>query len=214
MSHNFGSPPQTLQASQKTPEVADGETQLGGVAAWQSKSSMLLENQVAGMNPGTNQELTIKIVAFLREIGLEVQAGVIDGDLILPGIKVDQGVLFYDPARLQFPGDLLHEAGHLAVKSVADRTQAGANLGGDPAEEMMAISWSYAAAMHLRVSPEVVFHPTGYRGGSQSLLDNFAAARYLAVPMLQWLGMTYDEKQAQAIGVLPYPKMKTWLLVN
>jgi hypothetical protein len=172
---------------------------------------MLLKNNVAAMNPESNQELTGKIVAFLREIGLAVQADVVDGDLILPGIKVDQGVLFYDPARLQFPGDLLHEAGHLAVRSVADRTRAGANLGGDPAEEMMAISWSYAAALHLRVSPEVVFHPAGYRGGSQSLLDNFAAGRYLAVPMLQWLGMTYDEKQARAIGVLPYPRMKTWL---
>ena len=172
---------------------------------------MLLKNKVAAMNPESNQELIGKIVAFLREIGLRVQADVVDGDLFLPGIKVDQGVLFYDPARLQFPGDLLHEAGHLALKSVADRTQAGANLGGDPAEEMMAISWSYAAALHIGIPLEVVFHPAGYKGGSQSLLDNFADGRYLAVPMLQWLGMTYDEKQAKAIGVLPFPRMKTWL---
>src|SRR5579871_5183989 len=172
---------------------------------------MLLKNKVAAMNPESNQELIGKIVAFLREIGLRVQADVIDGDLFLPGIKVDQGVLFYDPARLQFPGDLLHEAGHLAVKSVADRTGAAANLGGDPAEEMMAISWSYAAALHLRIAPEVVFHPDGYTGGSQSLLENFAAGRYLGVPMLQWLGLTYDEKQAKATGALPYPKMKMWL---
>src|SRR5579871_995354 len=175
------------------------------------KSSRLIATSFMSMlmNREANQELTGKIVAFLREIGLEVQAGVIDGDLILPGIKVVQGVLFYDPARLAFPGDLLHEAGHLAVKSVADRTRAEVNLGADPAEELMAISWSYAAALHLGVSPEVVFHPDGYRGGSQSLLENFAAGRYLAVPMLQWLGMTYDEKQAKAIGALPYPKMKT-----
>lgn len=163
------------------------------------------------MNPEPNLELTENIVAFLREIGLEVQAGAIDCDTIFPGIKVDRGVLLYDPARLKFPGDLLHEAGHLAVKPAADRKLAGVNLGGDPAEEMMAIGWSYAAILHLQLPPEVVFHPAGYRGGSQSLLDNFAAGRYLAVPMLQWLGLTHDEKQAGDIGAAPYPKMKAWL---
>jgi hypothetical protein len=59
---------------------------------------------------------------------------------------VEQRVLCYDPAQLQHPGDLLHEAGHLAVKSPSDRRLAGVNLGSDPAEEMMAIGWSYAAA--------------------------------------------------------------------
>lgn len=61
------------------------------------------------------------------------------GDTILSGIKVARGVLIYDQARLQFPGDRLHEAGHLAVKSPEDRKLAGDNLSGDPAEEMMAI---------------------------------------------------------------------------
>ena len=163
------------------------------------------------MTPASNPEVTEKIVAFLREIGLEVRAAGIAGDVILPGIKVDQGVLFYDPAKLQFPGDLLHEAGHLAVKLPADRKLAGANLGSDPAEEMMAIGWSYAAILHLQLPPEVVFHAAGYRGGSLSLLENFAAGRFLGVPMLQWLGMTYDEKQAREIGAVPYPKMKSWL---
>jgi hypothetical protein len=172
---------------------------------------MLLERKVSTMHPELNHDLTDRIVAFLRDIGLEVRAEAIAGDTILPGLQVDRGVLVYDSTRLQFPGDLLHEAGHLAVKSAADRKLAGVNLGGDPAEEMMAISWSYAAVLHLQLPPEVVFHPAGYRGGSQSLLDNFAAGRYLAVPMLQWLGLTYDEEHAQDLGVVPYPKMKTWV---
>ena len=50
----------------------------------------------------------------------------IAGDVILPGIKLDQGVLFYDSDELQFPGDLLHEAGQLAVKAPAGRKLAGA----------------------------------------------------------------------------------------
>ncbi len=153
-------------------------------------------------------------MAFLREIGLEIKTGILDGGTPLPGINVELGVLVYDPARLQFPGDLLHEAGHLAVKSPTDRRLAGDNLGSDPAEEMMAISWSYAAILQLQLPPEVVFHPAGYRGGSQSLLDNFSAGRFLAVPMLQWLGLTLDEKQARETGAAPYPKMKTWLRLS
>ena len=163
------------------------------------------------MNLEANNELTEKITTFLREIGLEVRSGTVAEDAVLPGIKVEQGVLIYDPARLQFPGDLLHEAGHLAVKPAANRKSCGPDLGSDPAEEMMAISWSYAAILHIGLPPEVVFHPAGYRGGSQSLLENYAAGRHLALPMLQWIGLTHDEKQAKELGVAPFPKMKLWL---
>lgn len=55
------------------------------------------------MAPEAHPELTAAIVAFLRDIGLEIQESVIDGDPVLPGIRVDRGVLLYDPARLQFP---------------------------------------------------------------------------------------------------------------
>ncbi len=165
--------------------------------------------------PNTTTELdpaaTAGIVAFLRDIGLEIESGVIDGTAVLPGITVDRGVLIFDPAKLQCPGDLLHEAGHLAVKAPAERRQASSDVGADPAEEMMAIAWSYAAAVHLRLRPELMFHPGGYGGGSQSLIENFAAGRYLAVPMLQWLGMACDEKRAKETGVAPYPKMISWL---
>ena len=167
--------------------------------------------EVSPKLPASQPEIVSRLVSFLTEIGLDVQARTLPGDTFLPGICVARGVLSYDPEKLRYPGDLLHEAGHLAVKSSADRAVAGDNLGGDPAEEMMAIAWSYAAILHLQLPPEIVFHPDGYRGGSQSLLENFAAGRYLAVPMLQWLGMTYDEKQAHEQGVPPYPKMTNWL---
>jgi len=96
------------------------------------------------MNPEANTAVSGKIVAFLREIGLPIRADAMGEDTVLPGIKVEHGGLLYDPAKLKYPGDLLHEAGHLAVKIPADRQACGADLGSDPAEEMMAISWSYA----------------------------------------------------------------------
>jgi hypothetical protein len=156
------------------------------------------------------QETTSRIVAFLRKIGLEVRTATIAGDTFLPGIRPDRGVLVLDPAKLRFPGDLLHEAGHLAVKPATEPGQSS-DLGDDPAEEMMAIAWSYAAAVHLQLPLEVLFHAEGYRGGSQSLMDNFTAGRYLAVPMLQWIGMTYDDMRAREAGVEPYPNMVKWL---
>lgn len=169
------------------------------------------ENSAPKDSKETAQAVTAKLVAFIRDIGLEVQCKTIEGTTVLPGITVEDGTLLYDPAKMIFPGDLLHEAGHLAVKAPEDRRQASRDLGGDPAEEMMSIAWSYAAILHLGLPPEIVFHPSGYRGGAQSLLDNFAAGRYLAVPMLQWLGMAYDDKRAQEVGVAPYPRMVHWL---
>jgi hypothetical protein len=155
--------------------------------------------------------VTTKIVAFLRELGLEVQPGPILEATSLPGIRVQGGVLRFDPEKLSFPGDLLHEAGHLAVKLPAERQRAMADMGSDPAEEMMAIGWSYAACLHLGLPPETVFHEEGYRGGSDSMLTNFAQGRYLAVPMLQWVGLTLDEKRAKEAGIAPYPHMLRWV---
>src|SRR5215216_3999851 len=113
------------------------------------------------------------IVQFLRRIGLAVEAQPLDEETVLPGIQIHHGVILIDPTKLKYPGDLLHEAGHLAVKPEEERRQTGGDVGNDPAEEMMAIAWSYAALVYLQLSPEVVFHAQGYRGGSQALIDSF-----------------------------------------
>lgn len=144
--------------------------------------------------------VTAAIVAFLREIGLEVRFGPVPADTVLPGIGVERGVLVVDEPALLHPGDLLHEAGHLAVLSPARRGAAGGRLDALDAQEMAAIAWSYAAALHLGVDPAIVFHPAGYRGGSESLLELFAAGATFGWPVLGWLGMT-----------AAYPAMSGWL---
>ena len=67
-------------------------------------------------------ELVLKIVTFLRGIGIEVRAAQLDHSTFLPGIEVDSGRLHVDEGKLIYPGDLLHEAGHLAVAPRALRT--------------------------------------------------------------------------------------------
>ena len=73
------------------------------------------------------------------------------------------------------------------------------------------MAWSYAALVQLELDLAVVFHAGGYQGGSATLIENFRQGRYVAVPMLQWLGMAYDAIQAPSHGVAPYPHMVQWL---
>ena len=157
------------------------------------------------------EPITNMIVEFLTQIGMLVQAASIQGETILPGITISQGVLLVDESTLKYPGDLLHEAGHLAVMSPARRRQCDADVGQKAAEEISAIAWSFAAAIHLQLEPAVVFHQDGYRDGSASLIENFSQGRYVGVPMLQWLGMTFDEANAAQHGVAPFPHMINWL---
>ena len=155
--------------------------------------------------------LATTIVEFIRSVGLEVVGGDVPHGSALPGVTIDRGRLVVDADRLRHPGDLLHEAGHLAVIGPARRGKVSGSAGTDGAEEMMAIAWSYAAAVAIGIQPAVVFHDEGYRGGSQSLLGQFADGAYLALPMLQWLGMAYDDRHAAAHGVAAFPAMLRWV---
>jgi hypothetical protein len=162
------------------------------------------------MHPFTGP-LTARIAGFLQEIGLEVERRELPEACFLPGVRVERGRVLVDEARLLSPGDVLHEAGHLAVMTAADRAAREGDLGADLGEEIGAIAWSYAAALHLGIDPAVVFHPHGYRGASGGFLDNFRHGRYVGVPLLQWMELTHEPKSAAAAGVPPYPHMVKWL---
>ena len=161
--------------------------------------------------PGFKNEIAAKIVMFLTEIGITVEPSAFQEKTVLAGIQLVRGIILVDEARLLHPGDLLHEAGHIAVTPAAQRPELGGDVGQGPAEEMAAIAWSYAAAIHLGLEPAVVFHADGYRGGSEAILENFKEGRYIGVPILQWLGMAFDEKNARELGAAAYPAMVKWL---
>ena len=160
---------------------------------------------------GLKDQVTAKIADFLEEIGLHVRTSTIAQQTFLPGIHIEQGVIVIDETKLRYPGDLLHEAGHIAVTARCRRAELCGDVGQGAAEELAAIAWSYAAVIHLGLEPSVVFHPAGYRGGSESMLQNFKQGRYIGVPMLEWLGMALEEKRARPLGLAPYPAMVKWL---
>lgn len=151
------------------------------------------------------------ICAFLQDIGLALRIEPVAGDMFLPGIDVHRGAVRIDPARDAFPGDLLHEAGHLAVSAAPRRVNASA-FDADPGEEMAAMAWSVAAALHLGLALEVVFHPEGYRGGSAAMLTAFAGgAAGPGVPLLSAWGMSAEPARAAEWGRAPFPAMARWL---
>lgn len=159
---------------------------------------------------------TDKIAAFLSEIGLMVRAGDVADDTFLPGIGIEHGTLVIDEDKLTYPGDLLHEGGHFAVADPARRRTMHGNVAHSvkdtaAGEEMAAIAWSYAAAIHLDIAPAVVLHAGGYRGGSGAILTAFEERGGFGVPLLQYFGMTFEPKFAAKRGVKPYPHMQSWL---
>lgn len=148
-----------------------------------------------------------RIFGFLREIGLEVHLGPVPSTSFLPGIQVVRNGLRVDIDALKYPGDLLHEAGHLAVMTPARRNEEFPHSS-DAAEEMAAMAWSYAAAMHIGIAPEIVFHEQGYRGQAASLLDGYRRGTFNGQPILWWLGLTTPELPGSPSI---YPKMLRWI---
>lgn len=164
------------------------------------------------MNENTVLE---KILSFLTDIGICFEHKKIETDCFLPGLSIEQGIILIDILKLKYPGDILHEAAHIAVVPAAERAALTAreieSRKDNAAEEMMAIAWSYAAVTYLQLDPYIVFHEDGYQGGGKEIADNFSAGRYFGVPMLQWVGMTAERKKAGEIGINPYPAMISWL---
>ena len=155
-----------------------------------------------------------KCIPFLESIGIPILFGPITQPSFLPGLLIENGAIIIDKSQLAHPGDLLHEAGHIAVTPANKRSllnpQSILNSDQRDTEEMMAIAWSYAAAVHLDIDAHLVFHPDGYHGGGASIVENFQAGRYFGTPMLQWCKMTIEPQHASP-GQASYPTMLKWM---
>lgn len=155
--------------------------------------------------------LVARIVPFLEAIGIPLAIEPVPGDALLPGATVRGGTLVFDPEALEWPGDLLHEAGHIAVADPAVRT-AQIEVSPDPGEELAAMAWSYAAAIALEIDPAHVFHPGGYHGGGANYLESYSrGGAGIGVPMLQYYGMSAEPHKAETLTLPPFPAMARWL---
>ncbi|HEX6127196.1 MAG TPA: hypothetical protein VFZ23_17625 [Pyrinomonadaceae bacterium] len=167
------------------------------------------------MNVGLHSATASKILRFLEEVRIRVSHGPVAADSFLPGIEIREGGLVIEDGKLKYTGDILHEAGHLAVAPAAIRPTLNGEVivpGSDPhLIELIAMLWSYAACVHLEIDPSVVFHDAGYHGRAESLLRNFAMGVFLGIHELEAAGMTYSAADAHRLDLKPFPVMQKWL---
>lgn len=159
------------------------------------------------------EEVT-KVLHFLAEIGISVHEKQLT-DTFLPGLTLGPNCIYVDFNQLLYPGDLLHEAGHLAVTTPEERLVAGTEAQSSDwptgGEEIGAILWSYAAAVHLQLPLDFVFHNNGYKNGSEMLISNFEKGNYIGLPFLEWAGLCLSEERALQENQEPFPFMLNWL---
>lgn len=148
---------------------------------------------------------TARIVAFLEGIGIKVEAAPVPEQTFLPGMAIVNGELHYDPEQMFHPGDLLHEAGHIALMDPKERVRFSGDFDDGEGFEIGVLCWSYAAALASQTPLEVLFHKDGYKGESDWLIETFSNGSYLGLPLLQWKELTDQD------GDWAFPKMRKWL---
>lgn len=156
-----------------------------------------------------------KVLLFLSEIGIDVVEKELDENTFLPGLSLGANCIYVDFEKLLYPGDVLHEAGHLAVTPASERklvgTKAMPTEWPTQGDEIVAILWSYAALCHLELPLEFVFHPHGYKNHSEWFISNFSNGNYIGLPLLEWQGLTLSENRAAEQGKKAFPVMQKWL---
>lgn len=155
-----------------------------------------------------------KVLSFLDEIGINVIEKELD-TTFLPGLSLGPNCLYIDFEKLLYPGDILHEAGHLAVTTTPEREIAGTDKMAanwpTQGEEIAAILWSFAAVKYLKLPIEFVFHPNGYKNDSEWLISNFESENYIGLPFLEWAGLALSKERALKEEKEAFPVMLKWL---
>lgn len=158
---------------------------------------------------GTQAAHLAVITRFLHEIGLEIREGEVPENTFLSAILIENGVIVYNLEQLLYPGDLLHEAGHVAVSLPDERAQLHNNVleldQNKQGEEMAVLLWSWLAARHIGIPDDVLFHDTGYKGEAAWLREQFQSGHYLGAPLLQWMGIIEPVEPGKM------PRVKSWL---
>ncbi|MBR7800929.1 hypothetical protein [Undibacterium fentianense] len=160
-------------------------------------------------------EYWVSMCGFVENLGFKVIPRVLTEPTFLPGLELGPNCIYVDFQRLRYPGDLLHEAGHLAVTTSEQRAAIGSDALVLPwptdGEEIAAVLWSFAAARYLNIPLDVVFHADGYKQDSTWLIAQFERGEYIGLPFLQWAGLCFDPVQAEKQQALAFPVMQRWV---
>jgi hypothetical protein len=173
-----------------------------------------------------------RVIDFLNEIGLpcSVSPGVKG---FLPGVRIELGTLLVDPNA--FPGDVLHEAGHLATMPGRFRRQASDNIdtvlrlmldtvdfsNPDVGEARAAIqcgdpeatAWAWAAGEHIGLVPGQIIALSHYGGTGGEIREMLRARAYVGIHGLSSAAfcVTRPGAMEKIRGLPAYPKLAMWL---
>lgn len=154
------------------------------------------------------EEVITRCFAFIRGIGIEIEERTITEKTFVPGITIASGRLIVDQQAMLYPGDLLHEAGHIALIPAEHRSGLNGNVadceGGSEGDEIGVLLWSYFAGIQAKVPLTEIFHPHGYKGDSEWLIENFTQKKYIGLPLLEWMGVAVKQTDGSV-------EMKSWL---
>lgn len=158
-----------------------------------------------------NDNSTQKMVDFINTIGIPIYKETINEETFLPGILIKNGGIYIDESQMKYPGDLLHEAGHLATLLPDKRAIVYNDVSKNAGDEIATLAWSYAAATYLNIDPNILFHAHGYKGDSKWLVEHFSSGGEMGVPLVEWMNLTYSRERAKQENREPFPVMKQWL---
>lgn len=155
------------------------------------------------------------IIHFLAQIGISVIETDLPDDCFLPGLQLKGSSILMDPKKMKYPGDLLHEAGHIAVTESHLRPLIGSDEM-DPdwpsaGDEIVTMLWSFAALRHLDLPTNFVFHPEGYKGQADWLVESYDSGTYIGLPLLEWMGLCNSPEKAAKEGTEAFPYMIKWM---
>lgn len=197
----------------------------------------LIVPRAAAQNTAAKARWTRTVIEFVRSIGIPVTVTELTAkSTFLPRVRIQAGELLVDPGV--FPGDILHEAGHIATIPEPFRHLADGNLSavframGEYVEEELvdiggykedpiargimqcsdpeATAWQYAAAKHIGLPDKWLFPKESYNGDAMGILLGLKSSRYLGINGLQAAGWTVI--RATPYRPLPeYPKLVRWL---
>jgi hypothetical protein len=73
------------------------------------------------------------------------------------------------------------------------------------------VLWTFAAAKHIGLPLDILFHTNGYKNDSTWLIEQLESGSYIGLPLLEWMGLCLSPERAQATGQPAFPHMLRWL---
>ena len=168
-----------------------------------------------------------KVINFLNSIGIPTIKGYVPIMSFLPGILIKQGTLIYNGKATL--GDMLHEAGHLAIvpgkyrkfmsgkldrsiKRIYRMAKASDELDNPDApiarqlmqaSESEATAWAWAVGKFLNIAEEEIILDNTYEGKGANERAKLSANCHFGINGLRASGMVESVKT--------YPKLTRWV---